>query len=239
VTHTAGDTLPRLRFDRRLLVTSVDEHGDFVARSLRNLGVDETHLDLAVEKVFLLVLREEASPDRIGDSACLFRAAARIAAQARKRWPRRAITDTTPREKLDHVLDKMPEELREVFVLGEIEKRDVGWVAAALGQSPEWARTRLKRAHRTFLHELSAPGVPRDALPEGEAVNALEVLGAGLSVTASTRAKERTVRAIEAVSNATLLGRLRHFSSRVSLVLWLAIGLVLVVVIYELFVSFG
>jgi hypothetical protein len=68
-------------------------------------------------------------------------------------------------------------------------------------------------------------------------VNALEVLGAGLLVTASRRAKARTVRAIEAVSNATLLGRLRHFSSRVSLVVWLAIVLVLVVVIYELFVS--
>ncbi len=218
-------------------MSSVHEHGDFVARSLRNLGVDDTHLDLAVEKVFLLVLREEPSPERLRDPACLFRAAARIATQARKRWPRRASSNATPRERLDRVLDKMPEELREVFVLSEIEKREVEWVAATLGQSATWARTRLRRAHRTFLHELTVEGAPRDALPAGEAENALDVLDAGKSVTASARARERTVRAIEAVSNATLLGRLRHFSSRVSLVVWLALGLVLVVLVYELFVS--
>ncbi len=181
-----------------------------MARSLRNLGVDETHLDLAVEKVFLLVLREDSSPERIADPAYLFRAAVRIAAQARKRWPRRASSNASPRERLDQVLEKLPEELREVFVLGEIEKREVEWVASTLGQRPEWVRTRLKRAHRTFLHELAANGVPRDALPAGEAENAIDVLRAGQSAVASARAKERTVRAIEAVSNATLLGRLRH-----------------------------
>jgi RNA polymerase sigma-70 factor (ECF subfamily) len=237
VTQTAGDALPRLRIDRRRLVTSVEEHGDFVARSLRNLGVDDTHLDLAVEKVFLLVLREETSPERLSDPASLFRASARIAAQARKRWPRRTTANETARERLDRVLDKMPEELREVFVLGEIEKRDAAWVAATLGQSTAWAQTRLRRAHRCFLHELTQGEAPRDALPGEAAEDALEVLGAGLSAKASARARERTVRAIEAVSNATLLGRMRYIASRVSLAVWLALGLVLTVVVYELFVS--
>lgn len=236
MTQTAGDALPRLRVDRKLLATSVHEHADFVARSLRNLGVDEHHLDLAVEKAFLLALRTEPSPTHLSDPRYLFRAAAKIAAQARKRWPRPPSSNATPREQLDQVLEKMPEDLREVFVLGEIEKRDVDWIASTLGQRPEWVRSRLKRAHRTFLHELSTTA-PRDALPEKDAERALEVLSSGLQARASQHVKERTVRAIEAVSRATLLGWFLHLVSRVSLAVWLALGLLLALALYELFVS--
>ncbi len=221
-------------------MTSVDEQGDFVARSLRNLGVDETHLDLAVEKVFLLVLREEASPDRIGDSACLFRAAARIASSSSQALasPHRHGHDTRAKSSITSST-RCPKSC----VRSSCSVRSKS--ATSRGSRPRWNRapsglgpgsSAPTAPSFTSFRRLVFPATP---LPEGEAVNALEVLRAGLSAAASTRAKERTVRAIEAVSNATLLGRLRHFSSRVSLVLWLAIGLVLVVVIYELFVSLG
>ena len=37
---------------RRTIGASIAARADFVARSLRNLGVDEAHVDAAVQKVF-------------------------------------------------------------------------------------------------------------------------------------------------------------------------------------------
>jgi DNA-directed RNA polymerase specialized sigma24 family protein len=237
VTSPAGAdaAVPRRpRFDRRKLVACIEEQADFVARSLRNLGVDDAHVDLAVEKVFLLVLREEPTPDALANPAYLFRAAARVAAQARRRWPRRARSSASPREKLDAALESMPEELREVFVLGEIEKRELEWVAETLGQSKAWTQTRLHRAHRAFWTELDSSGtLPASSRPGHPRPEALEVLSTGRTTCASPRARERTLRAIEAVSSATVRGRLRLLGSRLSLVVWLLLALAIGLVIYE------
>jgi hypothetical protein len=75
----------RQRVDRRELDASINELADFVARSLRNLGVDDAHLDGTVQKVFLLALRQEGA-DGVLERGALFKAAARTAEQARKQW---------------------------------------------------------------------------------------------------------------------------------------------------------
>jgi DNA-directed RNA polymerase specialized sigma24 family protein len=222
------------RQDRRTIQASIRKHADFVARSLRNLGVDDTHVDTAVQKVFLLALREETGLRAIADEASLFRAAARVAAQARRRWPRHASPSPTPRSRLDSALDSLPEDLREVFVLCEIEQRDASFAAATLGHHTSWARTRLRRAHRAYCAKFGVPAETKksERLAETLAGDAALALEAGRSVNASPRARERSLHAVDAVTSTSVLGRLTLLLSRVSLAVFLALGLLLAGVVY-------
>jgi RNA polymerase sigma-70 factor (ECF subfamily) len=54
------------------------------------------------------------------------------------------------RELLDRVLDKMPEELRAVFVLHELEELSVDEVARLLSLPRGTAATRLRRSREVF-----------------------------------------------------------------------------------------
>jgi len=231
--NRATDLSPELKGvekqGRRTISASITARADFVARSLRNLGVDDTHVDAAVQKVFLLALREELGLAAIDDEASLFRAAARVAAQARRRWPRRASTTVSHRSRLDAVLDSFPEDLREVFVLCEIEQRDTAWAATALGHHTAWARTRLRRAHRAYCAKLGVDAETRrsECLAQTLDGDAALVLEAGRGVTASSRAKERSLHAVDAVTSTSLLGRATLLLSTVSLAVFLALALAL------------
>jgi DNA-directed RNA polymerase specialized sigma24 family protein len=214
------------RRGRRAIEASVGARADFVARSLRNLGVDDSHIDAAVQKVFLLALRE-VGPSAIDDEACLFRAASSVAAQARRRWPRRAQAASSPRARLDSMLDALPEDAREVFVLCTIEQRDVAGAATILGQQTAWARTRLHRAQQAYSARLGAASGAADH--DGDTL-----LQAGRDVVASPQAKQRSLHAVDAVTRTSLLGRVSLLFSQLSLAVFLALLLALAAGLYWL-----
>jgi hypothetical protein len=159
-----------------------------------------------------------------------------VAAQARRRWPRRASTTLSPRAQLDAVLDSLPEDLREVFVLCEIEERDAAWAASALGHHTAWARTRLRRAHRAYCQKLGVAAETRrsERLAQTLDGEAARVLEAGRRITASPLAKERSLNAVDAVTSTSLLGKATLLASRVSLAVFLALLLSLGAALYLL-----
>jgi hypothetical protein len=123
------------------------------------------------------------------------------------------------------VLDSLPEDLREVFVLCEIEERDTAWAASALGHHTAWARTRLRRAHWAYCQKLGVRAETRSSerLARTLGGEAALVLDAGRRVTASPRAKERSLNAVDAVTSTSMLGRATLLVSRVSLAFFLAL----------------
>jgi RNA polymerase sigma-70 factor (ECF subfamily) len=148
----------------------VDEHFDFVWRSLRRLGVPETDVDDCAQQVFLVTSRKLADVEVASERAFLFGTAMRVAADARRaRVRRREVHDedaAEPRDPgpdpeqvaalrraravLDEVLDAMPMELRAPFVLFELEELPTAEIAAMLGVPAGTVASRLRRAREEF-----------------------------------------------------------------------------------------
>jgi len=133
------------------LAQLVNEHLDFVWRSLRRFGVREADVDDATQRVFLIANDKLAKIEPGRERSFLIGIAARVASHARRTYQRRDLAEqrlsTTPhpanpdpeeltqrleaREVLDRVLDAMPAELRAVFVLFELEELSVDEIALA------------------------------------------------------------------------------------------------------------
>jgi RNA polymerase sigma-70 factor (ECF subfamily) len=142
-TGMAGDAETRFR-------AMVEEHFDFIWRSLRGFGVDSASVDDAAQQVFLIAAQKF---DAIADGsqrAFLFATARGIAANARRSVARRReISDdkvlgyqaddqpnpeqlvATTRERLvlDRILAGLPEELCAVFILHELEGMTMSKIA--------------------------------------------------------------------------------------------------------------
>ena len=143
---------------------------DFVWRSLRRLGVAEGQLRDASQQVWIVVARRLETIDAGAERSFLFGTAMRVAADTRRAAGRRreagapsedeAATDSQrpdalldrkrAREALDRVLDAMPEDLRVVFVLFELEELATGAIAEMLGIPVGTAASRLRRAREEF-----------------------------------------------------------------------------------------
>jgi RNA polymerase sigma-70 factor (ECF subfamily) len=153
----------------------VDEHHDFVWRSLRRLGVSSSDADDGVQRVFLVAARKLADIRLGSERPFLFQTAVRVAADDRRaRRRRREVPDeeerveqATPsvdalrllelrraRERLDRVLDKMPIDLRSVFILFELEEMTMAQIATLLGLRPGTVASRLRRARVLFDEEI-------------------------------------------------------------------------------------
>lgn len=168
----AGEATDRLR-------VIVDEHGDFLWRSLRRLGVCEADLADAAQQVFLVVAARLAEI-RIGcERAFLFQSALRVAANVRRtRRRRREVPeeelyerdDNAPgpesyadyrrrRAQLDAILESLSLDVRAVFVLSELEGLSMSEIAGLLGIPAGTVASRLRRARVQFdaqarrLHE--------------------------------------------------------------------------------------
>lgn len=148
----------------------VREHHDFVWRSARRLGVPPGDLDDVVQEVFLTAARKL---DLIRhDRGFLFRTCAFVASHARRTVQRRQeIVDAelvgseldgaaTPEEtietneeraQLQRMLDALPNDLRDVFVLFELENFTKQEVADALNLPPGTVASRLRRAREEFM----------------------------------------------------------------------------------------
>jgi RNA polymerase sigma-70 factor (ECF subfamily) len=160
---SSGDTRLRALFDA---------HFDFVWRSLRRLGVPEPAARDASQQVWIVVGRrvDEILPG--AERSFLFGTAMRVASETRRALGRRKESpsddgdlDGVPasgarpdelldrkraRETLDRVLEALPEELRVVFVLFELEELSTAEVASTLGIAAGTAASRLRRAREEF-----------------------------------------------------------------------------------------
>jgi len=156
--------------DSARLTRVAQEHLDFVWRCLRRFGVPASDADDAAQQVFLVAADKLSDVPIDRERAFLFATAARIAANARRSIRRRQSAydnlSQAPEEPsasqdelsdqlrartlLDQVMADMPEDLREVFVLFEIEEVSIQDIAATLEIPVGTVGSRLRRARQAF-----------------------------------------------------------------------------------------
>jgi RNA polymerase sigma-70 factor (ECF subfamily) len=153
------------------LVLLVREQSRNVWRTLRRLGVPTDLLDDATQDVFIIASRKLDSIEAGVERSFLYGTALRVAANLRRscqarrcdpldehtNLPWQNAPDTEQlvhrkqlRELLDQILDKMPDDLREVFVLFELEKLTRSELADLLGLPAGTIASRLRRARELF-----------------------------------------------------------------------------------------
>jgi len=153
------------------IVAMVREHSRNVWRALRRLGVPMDLLDDATQEVFIVASRKIYLIEDGAERSFLYGTALRVAANLRRsrqvqRHDQLSDNDTHPwqtepdqeqlvhrkhlRELLDQILDKMPDDLREVFVLYELEKLTRNELADLLGLPAGTIASRLRRARELF-----------------------------------------------------------------------------------------
>jgi RNA polymerase sigma-70 factor, ECF subfamily len=166
----AGAAFPRDRAGAERFRALVDEHFNFVWRSLRRLGLPAADLDDAAQEVFVVAARRLADfpPDR--ERAFLFGTAARVVSTRRRgarRHPEDAddALDERPAQALDpeamsqllqarpllqQILDAMNPDVRAVFTLAELEEMSSREIAELLEIPIGTVSSRLRVARETF-----------------------------------------------------------------------------------------
>ena len=148
----------------------LSEHLDFVWRSLRRFGVPAADVDDAAQQVFLIANEKSEKIRRGSERSFLIGVALRVASHARRAFERRAAVEQRfsshppppnpdpeelaqrreARNLLDRVLDGMPEDLRAVFALFELEELSIEQIATILGVPRGTVASRLRRAREVF-----------------------------------------------------------------------------------------
>ncbi|HVR18522.1 MAG TPA: sigma-70 family RNA polymerase sigma factor [Polyangiaceae bacterium] len=163
-------------------------HLDFVWRSLRRFGVREADVDDSTQRVFMIAGEKLDKIQSGSERAFLVGIATRVAAHARRSYMRREAAEQSfasspqharpnpnpeeltqrleDRELLDRVLDAMPEDLRAVFVLFELEELSVDQIASFLTIPRGTAASRLRRAREVFREQAEMVGT-REPTREG------------------------------------------------------------------------
>lgn len=154
----------------------VAEHHSFVWRILRGFGLSPADADDAAQQVFMIVARKlnDILPGR--ERAFVYGAALRVANNARRSVRRRrevgdldqpdspAPDSTGPehhselvraRALLAEILYELPEKLRRVLVLAEIEQLEVPEIAALEGVPVGTVASRLRVARQRFREQLA------------------------------------------------------------------------------------
>jgi RNA polymerase sigma-70 factor, ECF subfamily len=152
------------------------KHLGFVWRVLRRSGLSPPDADDAAQQVFMIAIAKlhRIAPEQV--RAFLYGTAVRVASNARRKNRRRrevleASVDTNmtgrlgPEEQtelgrahalLDELLGRLPDELRRVLVLAEIEQFEVGEIAMLERIPVGTAASRLRRARARFRELLSS-----------------------------------------------------------------------------------
>lgn len=152
----------------------VDAHLTFVWRSLRRFGLSPADADDGAQRVFLVTGRrlEQIVPGK--ERAFLFGVAYHVARDSKRAASRRPdhvvdemeAPDSAPgpdeltdrkraRDLLDGILEAMPDDVRAVFVLCEIEGMTRDEAADALAAPPGTIASRLRRGRELFQSEAS------------------------------------------------------------------------------------
>jgi RNA polymerase sigma-70 factor (ECF subfamily) len=152
------------------LASIIKTHYAAVWRVVRRLGVSEVSAEDAVQQTFVIASTRLDRIDARAERAFLLGTAARIAANLRRsavvRYEspeedigRRAadvpgaeelLDEKRLRELFDEVLAGLPDELRTVLVLFELEDVDMADIATALGIPRGTVASRLRRARAAF-----------------------------------------------------------------------------------------
>jgi RNA polymerase sigma-70 factor (ECF subfamily) len=152
------------------LAALVREHYAFVWRLLRRLGLREGDADDAAQQVFLTASRRLHEVESTRERSFLYGVALNVGARARRSLGRRreepldgmseriapepnaeqVLERRQARALLDQLLDEMPEELRVVFVLFELEELSTPQIAELCEIPPGTAASRLRRAREDF-----------------------------------------------------------------------------------------
>ena len=148
----------------------VDAHFNFIWRYLRGLGVPEANVDDAAQQVFLVAAQKLEAVVVGSERSFLVGTALGVAANARRAYARRqevsdaalvARTDEAPSPEertetrrglavLDQFLESLPEELRVVFILFELEGLTMSAIAETLALPQGTVASRLRRAREEF-----------------------------------------------------------------------------------------
>jgi RNA polymerase sigma-70 factor (ECF subfamily) len=148
----------------------LEEHFDFIWRSLRRLGLSADGAEDAAQQVFMVASRklEQIPVDR--ERSFLFGTAMRVASDVRRSAayrrevahadagldipdassPDELVDQRRARAMLDQVLDAMDIELRTVFVLFELEEMTTAEIASLVGIPHGTVASRLRRAREEF-----------------------------------------------------------------------------------------
>jgi RNA polymerase sigma-70 factor (ECF subfamily) len=173
VTETRGPQEPATRLPPQLREV-FEEHGPFVCRSLRYLGVPEADLDDTLQEVFLVVYQRLNDYEEKGRArAWLYSICTRVAHAQRRKLGRRRETpapaffeDAAAPTQLEHVedrealtlghrlLNQLPAQQRDVFLLYEVEDLPMSEIAQALDCPLQTAYSRLHKARSRILAEV-------------------------------------------------------------------------------------
>lgn len=156
--------------EKARLAAMVGEHFELIWRSLARMSVPSAELADCVQQVFVVASRRLSSIAVGSERSFLLGTALRVARDARRTLGRRRevpeeegveplsldpqpdeLTDQKRlRALLDEVLAAMPEDLREVFVLFELEELSTPEIATLLEIPTGTAASRLRRAREEF-----------------------------------------------------------------------------------------
>jgi RNA polymerase sigma-70 factor (ECF subfamily) len=188
---TGSNPASGARLSASTLRQLVHQHYDFIWRLLARLGIGEPEVDDAAQQVFMvLVTREGLSIKPGSERAFLYGVALRVAKEFRRKAQSSLshvspdsehLVDASPdlealaarnqaRRQLDRILGRMPENLREAFVLFELEDMTVPQIALLLSIPTGTVASRLRRARAFFQSEVTQLTQPLDraATPGGE-----------------------------------------------------------------------
>jgi len=148
----------------------VEEHYDFVWRSLRYLGLKDADAEDGAQQVMCVLARRIADVRPGVERPFLFSTATRVASTFRRTARRHPedpddemdtlalaapsveelVDERRAHEVLQEVLQAMPVELRLVFVLYEIEEMTSAAIAETIGVPAGTVTSRLRKARETF-----------------------------------------------------------------------------------------
>jgi RNA polymerase sigma-70 factor (ECF subfamily) len=162
----SGVGLPAPSVDAARVEAFAREHYPFVWRVLRRSGLPHADADDAAQRVFMVAAGRIDAIAEGSERAFLYRTAARVASNAHRAVRRRRenagfegseepaplpgpddlLDQRRARELLDQVLAELPEDLRAIIVLFELEELRTPEIAEALGIPVGTVASRLRRA---------------------------------------------------------------------------------------------
>lgn len=162
--------------------TLIERYYDDVLKTARQFGMSATDAEDVAQRVFILASRKLDKIISGSERSFLFGTTMRVAGDVRRSAAvrREVATDeldpsqTGPnadsivdqlraREMLDRMIQLMPEELRQVFVLYEVEELTMAQISETLGLAAGTVASRLRRSREWFEQAVLAQHRPTEA----------------------------------------------------------------------------